>query len=69
VVVGTIWQTALVALPIYVVLMKTIPIIVCVAIIVATSLFLKRTWWDRLDEANWGIEQKPPETILEKAIA
>jgi Na+/proline symporter len=48
VVVGTIWQTALVALPIYVVLLKTVSIFLCAAIIVVTSIFLKKNWLDTL---------------------
>jgi len=48
VVVGTIWQTALVALPIYVVLLKTAPSLICAAIIVVTSIFLKKNWLDTL---------------------
>lgn len=50
VVVGTIWQTALVALPIYVVLLKTVPLIVCTAIIAVTSIFLKKNWFDTLHD-------------------
>jgi hypothetical protein len=45
---GTIWQTALVALPIYVVLLQTVPILICAAIIAATSLFLKKNWLEHL---------------------
>ncbi|MCG3120347.1 MAG: hypothetical protein ALAOOOJD_03006 [bacterium] len=48
VVVGTIWQTALVALPIYVVLLKTVPSLVCAAIIAVTTIFLKKNWLDTL---------------------
>ncbi len=48
VVVGTIWQTALVALPIYVVLLKTVSIFLCAAIIVVTSILLKKNWLDTL---------------------
>ncbi len=49
VLVGTIWQTALVALPIYIVLLQTGGIIVCVAVIAASSFFMKKNWYDRLD--------------------
>ena len=51
VVVGVIWQTAFVALPIYVVIKDWRPAGVCVAIIVVTSTILKRTWYDRLETA------------------
>jgi len=50
VVVGTVWQTGLVALPIYVVLMKTGPIVICAAVILATSIFLKKNWLDKLQD-------------------
>ena len=50
IVVGTIWQTALVLLPIYVVLMKWTPAAVVAGIIVLTSLILKVNWYDRLSE-------------------
>ncbi len=46
--VGAIWQTALVALPIYVVLLQTVPSLICAALIAATSLFLKKNWLDNL---------------------
>ena len=48
VVVGVIWQTSLVILPIYLVLQERIPIMVTAAIAVITSLILKKTWFDRL---------------------
>ncbi len=48
VVVGAIWQTALVALPIYAVLLQTVPLLICAAIIAATSLFLKKNWLEHL---------------------
>ncbi len=50
VVVGTTWQTALVALPVFVVLMKTIPAVICAGIIIACSTFLKFNWWDKLSD-------------------
>jgi len=48
--IGTIWQTGLVALPIYIVLMRTMPIIICAVIIAATSFILKRNWLDKLKD-------------------
>jgi hypothetical protein len=48
VVVGIIWQTALVIFPIYIVLMKTVPTLISISIVVITSLILKKTWWDNL---------------------
>ncbi|MDZ7721265.1 MAG: sodium:solute symporter family protein [candidate division KSB1 bacterium] len=48
VVVGTIWQTALVAIAIYIVTLKFFAAGVCALIIAATSLFLKKNWYDKI---------------------
>ncbi len=50
VVIGTIAQTALVALPIYLVLKQTLPMVVTVAITIVCGFILKKTWWDTLPE-------------------
>jgi hypothetical protein len=50
IVVGTIGQTALVILPIYIVLKKMLPLGITVAIIAICFIIMKRTWWDRLPE-------------------
>ncbi len=50
VVIGTIGQTALVAAPLYLVLMKGWPLAVSLAIIGITAVILKKTWWNKLDE-------------------
>ena len=49
IVVGTIWQTALVALPIYFVLMRWTPVAVTAVIVAATMIFLKKNWYDKLE--------------------
>jgi Na+/proline symporter len=49
VVVGTVWQTSFVALPIYVVIHHWNEAAICLAIIAASSAILKRTWYDRLE--------------------
>jgi SSS family solute:Na+ symporter len=49
VVVGTIWQTALVALPIYFVLMRWTPVAITAVIVVVTMIFLKKNWYDKLE--------------------
>ena len=51
VVVGVVWQTSFVALPIYVVIKHWHEASICLAIITVTSLILKRTWYDRLEPA------------------
>lgn len=50
VVVGIIWQTALVIIPFYIVLMQKGPFFVTLAIILVTSWFLKKNWLDKLSE-------------------
>ncbi len=48
--IGIIWQTAIIAIPIFVVLHEFTYASVCFAIIVATSAFLKKNWYDKLEE-------------------
>ena len=51
VVVGTAVQTALVALPIYVVLRRFDGIAACLALVAVGGAILKKTWYDRLESA------------------
>jgi len=46
--IGIIWQTGLVALPIYLILTDFLPLIVTVVITVLTTFILKKTWFDKL---------------------
>lgn len=48
VLIGIVWQTAFVALPIYVVIHAWPAAAVCMVIILVTSTILKSTWYDRL---------------------
>ncbi len=48
VLVGIIWQTALVVFPIYLVLMDVIPLIISIGIAAITSWILKKNWFDKL---------------------
>lgn len=48
VVIGIIWQTALVIFPIYLVLMEMVPLAISVGVAGITTLILKKTWYDRL---------------------
>ncbi len=50
VVVGTIWQTSLVLLPIYVVLLRLVPGLIALGIAVLTSWILKINWLDHLED-------------------
>jgi solute:Na+ symporter, SSS family len=54
IVVGIIWQTALVPLPIYIVLWNFKAAAVAFAVVVITSITLKFTWYDRLNEKNFA---------------
>jgi Na+/proline symporter len=50
VVVGIVWQTSLTATGIYLVLQDYSSIALCVGLVLATSLILKFTWYDRLQD-------------------
>ncbi len=66
VVVGTVWQTCLVLLPMYVVLLKWSRAAMVVGLILVTSWILKKNWYDRLDKepAVVPISPKPsPKTL------
>jgi Na+/proline symporter len=52
VVVGTIWQTTLVLLPMYVVLMKWRAAGIVAGITVVTSVILKKSWYDTLSKES-----------------
>jgi len=52
VIIGIIWQTALVLLPIYLLLMNTLPLIITIGITIITTLILKKTWFDTLPKEN-----------------
>jgi Na+/proline symporter len=49
--IGVVWQTAFVALPIYIVIHDWQKAALCLATILITSAILKRTWYDRLERA------------------
>lgn len=46
--VGIIWQTALVALPVFFVIKKALPALISLIIAVITSVYLKVFWYNRL---------------------
>jgi hypothetical protein len=49
IVVGIAWQTALVAVPVYIVIREFQSAIIAVSIVAATTVVLKFTWYDNLD--------------------
>jgi Na+/proline symporter len=48
--IGIVWQTAFVAIAIYVVIHEWQKAAICLATILVTSAILKRTWYDRLEQ-------------------
>lgn len=50
VVVGIIWQTALTATGIFLVIEEWTYLLACVAVIAVTSIVLKRSWYDRMED-------------------
>ncbi len=50
IVIGTVAQTALVLLPIYIVTKLKTPLLLTLAVIVVTILIMKKTWWDKLED-------------------
>ncbi|MCB9274136.1 MAG: Na+:solute symporter [Lewinellaceae bacterium] len=49
--IGTIWQTALVIFPIYIVLLEAVPAGIAIGVAVACTLILKKTWFDKLPQS------------------
>lgn len=50
VLIGIIWQTTLVALPIYLVIDEKMSVLYTVLVLAATSWILKKNWYDKLEE-------------------
>jgi Na+/proline symporter len=48
--IGIVWHTMLAAAPIYLVIRRMTAFGVCVAVLVVTSILLKRNWLDKLEE-------------------
>ncbi|HKD73829.1 MAG TPA: sodium:solute symporter family protein [Candidatus Acidoferrum sp.] len=65
--VGMIWQVALVALPIYIVTWRLRNATITVLLIAVTSLVLKYAWYDHLKELEQHIDQYkgPPNAVRE----
>jgi Na+/proline symporter len=47
---GIIGQTAFVAMPIYLVIKQTTPMLVTIGIVILVFVIMKRTWWDKLED-------------------
>lgn len=48
--VGIVWQTSLILIPVYLVIRSKAPFFEAVAVLVITSLILKKTWWNKLSD-------------------
>jgi len=60
--VGIIWQITLMATPVFLVLRDFNSLLICLGVLVLTSLILKFNWWDKL-ESSYGkqtVELKIP---------
>ncbi|MHC4396734.1 MAG: sodium:solute symporter family protein [Planctomycetota bacterium] len=50
VIVGIIWQLMFTTIPIYLVIKDFKPMLICIVILVVTSVFLKYNWYDKLEK-------------------
>ncbi len=50
IVIGIIWQTSMIVIPIYFILHENLSMITSAAILLITSLILKKTWYDKLHD-------------------
>ncbi len=57
IVVGTIWQTSLVVLPICLVIRESKGMVISLIVVVVTSVVLKKSWYDRLPSAEPKVRQ------------
>jgi hypothetical protein len=48
--IGIVWQTSLVVLPLYIVIRESKPMFETIAVLIITSLILKKTWWNRITD-------------------
>jgi len=48
--IGIIWQTSLVVIPIYLIIKENIPLISALVILLITSIILKKNWYDKLTD-------------------
>jgi hypothetical protein len=57
VVVGIVWQTAITASPIFLVIQQFDKFLTCLAVVAAATITLKFTWYDRLEDAPRDVEE------------
>ncbi len=61
--IGMIWQITLMSTPVFLVLREYSSLIISLSVLILTSLILKFSWWNKLEE-NYGIQSK--ELIIPK---
>jgi SSS family solute:Na+ symporter len=49
--IGLIWQISLVAIPMYLVTQQILPLIAGIAVVIVTTIILKKNWYDKLADA------------------
>jgi hypothetical protein len=60
VLVGVIWQTALVAMPIYVVIRDKTSALTCLSTVLITGFFLKKNWYEKMDRTEAPVGSARP---------
>lgn len=48
--IGMVWQISLVVIPIYLVIQEMLPMLLAIAVMIITSLILKKNWYDKLED-------------------
>ena len=57
VLVGIVWQTAITASPIFLVIEQFGKFLICLAVVAVATIILKFTWYDRLEDAPRDAEE------------
>jgi SSS family solute:Na+ symporter len=68
--VGITWQITLMATPVFLVLREFTSLIICIAVLIVTSVILKFNWWNKL-ESTYGAKDSRliiPETGIESDL-
>lgn len=58
IVIGIIWQTSLVALPIYLVIQEKMSVVYALIVVAITSFILKKNWYDKLEDEPEAVPRK-----------
>jgi Na+/proline symporter len=67
--IGIVWQTALTAAPIFLVIQQFDKMLICLGVVAAASLVLKFTWYDRLEATPRDEEQAEQVGMKTKAAS